>query len=250
VNLLPTFAQRGDIAPLLNRIHHCDALALLKRLPDASVDMVLTDIPYGEVNYSNETLRSIRKLHKGNADTVTFDLEALLIEIDRVSKYWVYMFCGIGQISQIRSHWMQGYMVRLAMWVKTNPSPMNGQLTWMSGMESCVVIRKQNAKFNKFCELPLWHFPTYPYPEHPTAKPIDLFKYLIESSSNEGDLILDPFSGSGTSAIAAKTLNRRFICGDSYSPYVRQSQIRLSNTDPFLPTTFKDGSVQLSLFSA
>lgn len=245
---LPT--RGASIDAFTGKIWHADALDLLAALPDKSIDMVLTDIPYGEVNYSNETHRSIRKLKKGNADTVTFDLETLLCEIDRVSKYWVYIFCGIGQISTIRNHWIQGYMVRLGAWVKTNPSPMNGQLTWMSGLESCVVIRKPTAKFYKFCELPLWEFPTVPYLDHPTSKPIKLFEYLIESSTKKGDIVLDPFSGSGTTAIACTNLDRRFICADLHKPYVIASRERLARHDPMQNSPLKNGMVQKSLFAS
>lgn len=47
--------------------------------------------------------------------------------------------------------------------------------------------------------------------KHPSEKPIDLMKILINNSSNEGDIVLDPFMGSGTTGIACKQLNRNFI---------------------------------------
>jgi site-specific DNA-methyltransferase (adenine-specific) len=57
----------------------------------------------------------------------------------------------------------------------------------------------------------VWDFPTGRSKIHPTEKPLKLFQYLIESSTNEGDIVFDPCSGSGTTAVAAKMLNRKYI---------------------------------------
>lgn len=64
---------------------------------------------------------------------------------------------------------------------------------------------------------------------HPTQKPINLISYLIQRSSNKNDLILDCFSGSGTTAIACHNLNRRFICIEKDEDYYKASVERLEN---------------------
>ena len=64
---------------------------------------------------------------------------------------------------------------------------------------------------------------------HPTQKPINLISYLIQRSSRENDLILDCFSGSGTTAIACHNLNRRFICIEKDYDYWKASVERLEN---------------------
>jgi site-specific DNA-methyltransferase (adenine-specific) len=247
VNLLPTFAQRGDIAPLLNRIHHCDALELLKRLPDASVDSVVSDIPYGEVNKADS---GIRTLNKGNADVITFDINHLALEVARVAKQWACLFVSTEQTSPLRAAWQPYGMTRLLIWQKTNPTPLNCEYIWLSDIECCVVLRKKSATFNRFYESAVIKHEAGSSKEHPTQKPLGLIEYLIESVSNVGDVILDPFVGSGTTAIAARNLGRNFIAGDSYLPYVEMARLRLMNTDPFLPTVYKTGEKQLSLFSA
>lgn len=55
-----------------------------------------------------------------------------------------------------------------------------------------------------------------------------LFEYLIQTSSNEGDLVLDPFSGSGTTAVAAKKLNRKFLCIELDKEFVDLSISRVN----------------------
>lgn len=64
---------------------------------------------------------------------------------------------------------------------------------------------------------------------HPTEKPVDLFSFLINKSSNEKDLVLDCFSGSGTTAIACLKLKRRFICIEKDKEYWQKSVERLEN---------------------
>ena len=64
---------------------------------------------------------------------------------------------------------------------------------------------------------------------HPTQKPLNLISYLMQRSSNENDLVLDCFSGSGTTAIACHNLNRRFICIEKDKTFYELSTERLNN---------------------
>jgi len=84
---------------------------------------------------------------------------------------------------------------------------------------------------------------------HPTQKPLELFSYLIKTYSKEGDLILDPTCGSGTTAHAAWKTGRDFICGDITQEYVELARQRLANADPYQAKTLSSGKKQLSLFS-
>lgn len=74
--------------------------------------------------------------------------------------------------------------------------------------------------------------------QHPTQKPVALFEYLIKTYTNEGELVLDNCSGSGTTAIACMNANRRFICIERDETYHRKSIERISNHEPLfhLPT--------------
>lgn len=186
-----------------------DCLELMKDIPDGSVDLVLTDIPYGEVNRKSNGLRN---LDKGKADIVTFDVKELTETLCDKTKGSIYMFCGTEQVSAIRATMVEkGLSTRLCIWEKTNPSPMNGQVIWLSGIECCVYGKKKNATFNEHCKNTVFRFPTVKGKLHPTQKPIDLMKYLIEVSSNENDIVLDPFMGSGSSGVASVHTNRNFI---------------------------------------
>ncbi len=242
VNLLPAQTLSG-----VNRIHHTDALTLLRSLSDDSVDLVLTDIPYAEVNRGSNGLRL---LDKGNADVLTFPLRKFLRECERVCKGSIYIFCGIEQVSIIRRQFKRTMSTRHCIWEKTNPSPMNGEYLWLSSIENCVYAKKQGATFNEFCKSSVWKFPAGSSSKHPTEKSLALFQYLIETSSREGDIVLDPCVGSGTTAVAARNTKRRYICGDLSSDYVLIARDRLRLPFEKRHTPANDDVSGLPLFAA
>lgn len=196
---------------------HGDCLEKIKSIPDGSIDLVLTDIPYGEVSKNGaERARysgQLRKIDKGSADLLTFEISSLLAEIKRVTRGSVYIFCGIEQIQTIYTFFSQekDFMVRQCAWRKTNPAPVNGQHMWLSSFENCIFAKRRKTKFNQSCKSSVWDFPTGRSKVHPTEKPLALFEYLIQSSSDERDTVLDMCMGSGTTGVACKNLNRNFI---------------------------------------
>lgn len=85
--------------------------------------------------------------------------------------------------------------------------------------------------------------------QHPTEKPLNLMQYLIKTYTQVGQLVLDPCVGSGTSAVAAASLDRHYICGDITKEYVDIAFKRLTVDDPFQSSFDKDtGFTQRSLF--
>ena len=193
----------------LDTIYNEDCLTGMQRIPDGSVDLVLTDIPYNVVNRADNGLRN---LDKESADIGDFDLAELTRMLCDKTKGSVYMFCSTEQVSDIRATMVKcGLSTRLIVWEKTNPSPMNGDKIWLSGIECCVYGKKSGATFNLHCKNSVLRFPCGKHDIHPTQKPVELFRYLLTASSNEGDTILDPFMGSATTAIACIKENRHFV---------------------------------------
>jgi len=191
------------------RLIHGDCLEEMAKIPSGSVDMVLTDIPYGEVNRKSGGLR---QLDKGKADDCSIDLDSMTREVMRVMTGTAYLFCGIDQISIITIAFKNlGASTRLGQWEKSNPSPMNGDKVWLSGSEFCVIARKPKSVFNEHCQKPIWKFPCGRNKLHPTQKPVALMERLILASSNEGETVLDFTMGSGTTGVACKNLGRDFI---------------------------------------
>ena len=209
----------------LDKLYNMDCLEGMKQIPDNSVELVLTDIPYGEVNRKDNGLRT---LTKDAADIVTFNLCELTKTICNKTKGSVYMFCGMEQVSDIRRTMVeQGLSTRLIIWEKTNPSPMNGEYMWLSGIECCVYGKKANATFNLHCKNSVLRYPCGTHDIHPTQKPVDLFRYLVQASSNEGDTVLDPFMGSGTTAVACVKEKRHFIGFELSEEYYDKACLRI-----------------------
>ena len=173
------------------------------------VNLVLTDIPYNEVNRKSNGLRN---LNKGQADSAKFDMGTFLKNINIVCLGSFYIFCGTEQISTLRAAFVQmGLSTRHGVWIKDNPSPMNGEFIYLSALENIIFAKKKGGVFNGFCIPPIWKFPIVNGQEHPTEKPIKMFQQMITISSTVGDIILDPFLGSGTTAVACERLGRRWI---------------------------------------
>jgi site-specific DNA-methyltransferase (adenine-specific) len=217
-----------------NHVYLGDCIERLKQVESGSIDLILTDIPYGEVSKNGQERAKysgqLRKLDKGKADELSFDLSLFLDECYRVSNGGIYIFCGIEQVSDIYRYFSdkKDFMVRQCAWKKTNPPPTNGQHMWLSSMENCIFAKKRKTKFNQSCKSAVWEFPVGRSKIHPTQKPLELFEYLIQSSSDEGDTVLDPCLGSGTTAIAALNLGRSFIGFEKEEEYVELANKRIN----------------------
>ena len=177
------------------------------------IDLVLTDIPYNSVNRSSNGLRN---LDKGNADILTFNLYNFLDELYRVTKGSIIIFCGMNQVSDIFNYFDKYAKehkgtVRQLIWKKTNPSPMNGDYIYLSGVENAVWFKKRGSVFNAHCKSNVFEYSCGKSKLHPTEKNHDLLKDLILDNSNENDIIFDPCCGSGSHCLVAKENNRLFI---------------------------------------
>lgn len=204
---------------------NADAFAFMEPMGKDSVELVLTDIPYGVVNRKSGGLRN---LDKGKADELDFDLDKLVSELVRICSGTIYVFCSTEQVSELRSLFVEkGLTTRLMIWEKTNPSPMNGQLMWLSSVECAIFARKKNATFNEHCKSSVLRFPTVRGKIHPTQKSLDLFKYLVGVSSNPGDTVFDPFAGSGTTLIAAYQLGRKALGCELDPEFARDAAQRI-----------------------
>ena len=203
-----------------------DCIEGMKLLEDNYVDLILTDIPYGEINRKSNGLRN---LDKKDADIIEFNLDKFIDECIRICSGSIYIFCGTRQAGIIRDKLSFNKLsTRLIIWEKTNPSPMNGQYIWLSGIELCVYAKKPKATFNKHCKNTVLKYPSGRSKIHPTQKPLGLFEELILTSTNENDIVLDPCCGSGTTAIASIKNNRNYMCFDINPDYIEITKDRIN----------------------
>lgn len=212
----------------INQIINADCLDILRELPDKSIDLVLTDPPYGKNadKGTNGFGNADNRKYVGGWDSEPPSQE-LFNEILRVSKYQI-IFGGnyFADKLPISNCWL--------IWDKI------GNNNFKNPFADCELIW---TNFNKVCKKYVCIQQGFINEDkaqariHPTQKPLKLFEMILNDYSNGNDLILDCFSGSGTTAIACHNLNRRFICIEKDEDYYKASVERL-----------KDAQSQLKLF--
>jgi site-specific DNA-methyltransferase (adenine-specific) len=183
-----------------------DCLPILKEMADGSVGMVLTDPPYGQgIGYGRSILGLRYVENDDNLDWVP----AVAEELYRVLKpdSWCVVF---GQWrTYVDFYWAfktVGFDIKtVAIWDKGTHGLGAGLA---EAYEQIYVFRKGNARENSF-RGNMFRFPMIDgRPSHPNQKPIPLFEELIKLCSQPGDLVLDPFLGSGTTLAACKRTGR------------------------------------------
>lgn len=214
------------IDQLQNRIICADCLDILKQLPDKCIDLVLTDPPYGIGASSKSFMRCGTQTGKSKAisglnykpsewDNKTPDKE-VFDEIMRVSKNAI-IFGGNYFIENLTnsSCWL--------VWDKHNGDNLYAdcELAWTNFKTA---VRKYDWTWHGMIQENMKEKETR---IHPTQKPVGLFMKILQDYSKENDLILDCFSGSGTTAIACHNLKRRFICIEKDQEYWKASCKRL-----------------------
>jgi DNA modification methylase len=188
----------------INRIIHGDCLELIKLIPDNSVDVVLTDPPYGlnkngirgdaDLSLFYNILPECYRVLKKDSFFITFFSTKFLPQLFKnnpFNYFWqIVLYCPEGRVK----------------------SPI-GYTKFMS----CFVFKKGNPNIilpNKdiFVDTPgKMVEPDEGYIDHPTPKPKHFIKEILKMFTKENDIILDPFIGSGATAVACILLNRRFI---------------------------------------
>lgn len=233
----------------INTIHNQSCTEGLRSMPDACVDMIFTDPPYYQHRAQN--VLGLRN-HKDVVTEFEFDgftseeeylqfLEEVLTECFRVCKPGAsgYLWCGDDFVSYInRMVERVGFQFRKVIhWHKTNPFPaIYRRKMYANSMEMLVHFSKGAPKtwnhkpvneMHNFIQAPICMGKERT--KHKTQKPLKVCTPFIEISSNEGDLILDPFMGSGSTAVAARLLKRNFIGFELNPEFCVIASERLSN---------------------
>ena len=249
----------------INTIHLGDCIELLKQAPDNSVDLIFADPPYnlqlkGELYRPNQT-----KVDAVNDAWDKFDSKedydkftaAWMKECHRILKntgsFWVigtyHNIFRIGTILQNTGFWMLNDII----WVKPNPMPNFKGTRFNNAHETLIWAAKSQTSNYTFHYHSLkamnddlqmrsdWWIPICQGSEriringqkaHSTQKPVELLLRVILSTSNPDDIVLDPFSGSGTTAAVAKRLGRKYMAFEREAFYVQVAQDRLEKIMP------------------
>jgi DNA modification methylase len=224
----------------INQIYNEDCLEFLSKIDDKSIDLILTDPPYeheihGGLVKDNYFERKLTRDRHINFISNGFDYDKVFSEFDRICKIPnMIIFCSNRQISKIMSYWEnKGYSVTLLIWKKPNPIPL-GNGNYISDVEFMVYVRGKGATYNSIGVKDQLKVYEYPSPSssqriHPTEKPLDLLRRLLLIHSNENDLILDSFSGSGSTSLACLKEKRNFLACEIDEIFFKSSTKRLNN---------------------
>lgn len=232
------------MSTLINKILHGDCLELMREIPDKSIDLVCIDPPY-EIEYNNEEW-----------DNKTLNWKELFKEYYRVLKPSgnLIIFQGWSNVGETKS--IGEELFRLNNWIvwarikcrgaKTNFGSDREDILWFSKSTKYTFNKIYSNTPKKTGGLGLkngqknrsltnvWYdiSPIVPWStervKHPTQKPLQLMERIITIFSNVDDLILDSFAGSGTTCVAAKNLNRRYIGMDLSEEYCKIARERLA----------------------
>jgi len=207
-----------------------DSIKIMKEMPDDSFDLIVTDPPYNAVNRKIGKMRSCRTMDKKGADSAPIDIPYLAKEFTRLCKKSIYIWCSTEQAGIWRDELTKNNLTtRQCVWVRTNPSPLNGDKMWLSGMELCIFARKPKATFNRFCQLPAWYGPAQRVKGFPCPKPVWLMEEIIDASSHIDDLVLDPFMGSGSTILGCMKLKRKYCGIEMDKGYFHVAQERIKD---------------------
>jgi len=272
--------KRGmlELNDVLNKIITGEAVEYLSRLPDSSIDMVFIDPPYFLQLPSRELRRwNVKTTVEGVNDTwdkfASFEeydrfIYSLLGEARRVMKpsatIWViatyHSIFRIGKTMQDLGYWILNDVI----WLKNNPMPNWLGVRFTNATETLIwAVKSPEAKnyiFNRdyareFGEgkvgANVWRLPLCSGKErlkaengkklHSTQKPLELLRRVILTSTREGNVVLDPVAGVGTTGVAARALHRNFVMIELNPSYVEGAVKRFSE-----PVKFKHKSVKRS----
>lgn len=245
-----------------------DAVAVMKTLPSNTVDLIVADPPYNlGKDYGNNTDRIA--WHEYEDFTVQWLTEAVRVLKPTGS---IYVFMGVRFISSLFLTLENRFQLVFNGWItwhytqgmgrKLGFSPRHEDILYFTKSENFIfnidnvrIPQKYYRKRNNMSGAnpgDVWQFSHVHYcnPErqaHPTQKPEALLERIILASSNEQDIVLDPFVGSGTTCRVANLLDRRWIGIEINPDYVSMSAARLQqpdgeldSVDPRLSRTSKD----------
>lgn len=248
---------------MINEVIQSDYKTLLPLIENETIAAVITDPPFG-IDYQNNYTH--QQHNKIEGDSTLFDYTEFGQHAFRVLKPNCPLFCFTGW-SEYPHHFQElancGFSMKEPIICQKRPSGKTDLFgAFQSNADWCIFAHKGRFKFKKTCLLKnkragtipnkgrkpvpefktrfpaCWFGPEYPWSTenpvfqkqfpHPTIKSQKFIEWLILLSTNEGDVILDPFLGSGTVAAAALSLNRKFVGCEISEAYCKMAKLRIN----------------------
>lgn len=234
----------------MNKLYNDDCLKVMKDIPDESVDLCVTDCPYhivsggctniprkdepsGIFNRRNTFTQANAKSGK-LFDNNDIEFKDWLPELYRIMKNNTHVYIMVNARNlkdlQLEAEKVGFKFQNLLIWNKGNATP---NRYYLNAYECILMLRKGNARnINNMGTKNILDVKNIRGNKtHPTEKPVELMKILIENSSDEGDTIIEPFMGTGSTGVACKELNRKFIGIEIDEKYFNIAKERIENAN-------------------
>ena len=192
-----------------------DCLERMKEIPDGSVDMVLTDPPYGMDFQSNRRVATKKFDKIANDDSLGW-LDVFFRECERVmaNDTAIYCFCSWHKIDIFKPAFERYFKLKnLCVWVKNNHGSGDLKGAYAPKHEFILYGHKGRSLFREKRTPDVFEYPKVPSSKlvHPTEKNINMLETFVRNNTDQGGAVLDPFMGSGTTGVACANTGRNFI---------------------------------------
>lgn len=232
---------------LENQIYLGDSFELMKQIPDKSIDLIMTDIPYlyldkkpsPKSHLYNSVMQTRTELEDCDIDKGV-DISWLDEACRIMKKINIYIWMSKLQIPEYLNYFVnKKASYEFIVWLKPDAMPLHN-CKYNSDKEYCLYFRKEaycqpkdnySAKTFFIRNKNIQDKKLY---GHPTCKPVDMIKILIENSSHEGDLVFDPFVGSGTTCVACHQLKRKYLGIEKSEKFYKTAVERLEQEKKIL----------------
>ncbi len=225
-------------------ILRADSRNVIKRIPDNSIDFILTDPPYNLGRHSTGNIplpgRTPMNNDVADWDMIEFNPEEWADEFIRILKPTGNLFIftsynHLGRWYNCLDHKFDtsNFMI----WHKTNPAPKIFKAGFLNSCEMIFTCWNKKHTWNFISQAEMHNFLESPIcmrperlanPKHPAQKPVSILKKMIEIASNKDDIIFDPFMGVGSVGVAAMELDRRFIGVEIDNNYFEAAGMRIN----------------------
>lgn len=233
----------------INKIVNGDAYELIKQLDENSIDLIITDPPYlienTKTSSKSDLAKSIQKMNtqlENNRENLANGIRyEILDQFMRVMKKPnIYIWCNHKQIPMYLDYFVnkQGCNFDIILWLKSNATPLFCN-KYLTDKEYCLYFRKGGfCNPSSYEEARTWFIEPINTKdkekfEHPTIKPYKMIERMVLNSSIKGDVILDTFIGSGTTAVACKNNERNFIGFEIDNKWCKIANDRVNGIDAY-----------------
>lgn len=240
-----------------SNLYQGDCIKVMERIPDDSIDCIITDPPYNLGLFMHKRGTNLKKMRDNQFafagwDNMEFDeweknMELFFSHCSRILKKrgTLIVFMAIIKVQDIirLADKYSFYYKTTGIWHKKNPMPRNMKIQFVNSTESWVYLinKGTSGTFNNggkachdFLESSVCPMSEKKHGNHPTQKPLSIMKQLIETVTNPNDIVLDPFMGSGSTCVAAALTGRKYIGIELSEEYHKIASERISNLSELL----------------